>query len=379
MANLQANVAAGLGGTFAFTGAPGTNPLPIYLAHFQGLSGAAASNPLSYTSTQFTNSTFTNDLDPFNPDPYGAAANFYGTGTFRTNAATAGLPNTFWVMNTLVDDATITRNIDRNSNYHAMTLNLRRRLSRGLTVEGSYEYRRQYSYSIPNADFHNDLLKVQVANVPHAIKMLWVYQIPVGRGKRFGANWNKWLDGALGGWEFSGAGRAQTPTFRLTNTLLVNMTRDEANALFNELRFTTDPVTGAPLLFNMPQDVIDNTRLAYDTDPTQPGFYVPGDAPDPNSRHFAPATCAALPMKSGDCAPDLYFTGRWFAEFDFRIVKKFPLMRRATVEFAGELFNALGAVNFSQSMNPGTGANTFRITGADSGARIGQLVWRVTW
>jgi hypothetical protein len=30
-------------------------------------------------------------------------------------------------------------------------------------------------------------------------------------------------------------------------------------------------------------------------------------------------------------------------------------------------------------MNPGTGANTFRITGAESGARIGQLVWRVTW
>jgi hypothetical protein len=157
------------------------------------------------------------------------------------------------------------------------------------------------------------------------------------------------------------------------------MTRDEANALFNELRFTTDPLTGAPLLFNFPEEVVDNTRLAYDTDPTQPGFYVPGSAPDPNSRHFAPATCAALPLKSGDCAPDLYFTGRWFAEFDFRIVKKFPLMRRATVEFAAELFNALGAVNFEQDLDPGTSANTFRITSAGSGARIGQLVWRVTW
>ena len=127
----------------------------------------------------------------------------------------------------------------------------------------------------------------------------------------------------------------------------------------------------------MPQDVIDNTRLAFDTDPTQPGFYVPGS--EPQGRFFAPATCDALPLKSGDCAPDMYFTGRWFAEFDFRIVKKFPIGRRATAEFAAELFNAFDATNFNGAMNPGTGTNTFRVTGAASGARVGQLVWRVTW
>jgi hypothetical protein len=171
----------------------------------------------------------------------------------------------------------------------------------------------------------------------------------------------------------------QTPTFRLTNTNLVNMSLDEAEALFHQIRFETDPVTGALQIFNMPQDVIDNTRLAYDTDPTQPGFYVPGTAPDPTSRHFAPATCAALPMKSGDCTEDIYFTGRWFTEFDFRLVKKFPIMRKATAEFAVEVFNAFDAVNFTGAMNPGTGANVFRITGASSGARLGQLVWRVTW
>jgi hypothetical protein len=322
-----------------------------------------------------------NDFDPFNPDPYGAAATLWQTNSatspFRNNMLAAGLPSTFWVMNTLVDDAVVTRNIDRNSNYHALVLNLRRRLSRGLTVEGSYQYARQYSYSIPNADFHNDLLKVQVANVPHAIKLLWVYQVPVGRGKRFGANWNKWVDGALGGWEFSGGGRMQTPTFRLTNTELVGMTQDEAEDLFHQLRFTNDPVTGALQVFNMPQDVIDNTRLAFDTDPTQPGFYVPGT--EPQGRFFAPATCDALPLKSGDCTPDMYFTGRWFAEFDFRIVKKFPIGRRATAEFAAEVFNAFDATNFNGAMNPGTGTNVFRVTGAASGARQGQLVWRVSW
>ena len=36
-ANLQANIAAGRGATFAYTGAPGTTPLPIFLAHFNGI------------------------------------------------------------------------------------------------------------------------------------------------------------------------------------------------------------------------------------------------------------------------------------------------------------------------------------------------------
>ena len=35
-ANLRANIIAGRGNTFAFTGAPGTSPLPIFMAYFAG-------------------------------------------------------------------------------------------------------------------------------------------------------------------------------------------------------------------------------------------------------------------------------------------------------------------------------------------------------
>ena len=40
--NLQANIAAGRGSTFAYTGAAGTSPLPTFLTFFQGLSAANA-------------------------------------------------------------------------------------------------------------------------------------------------------------------------------------------------------------------------------------------------------------------------------------------------------------------------------------------------
>ena len=44
-ANLQANIAAGRGATFAYMGAgTGTNPLPIFLAHFNAQNAANAGN-----------------------------------------------------------------------------------------------------------------------------------------------------------------------------------------------------------------------------------------------------------------------------------------------------------------------------------------------
>ena len=54
--NLQANIANGRGNTFAFTGVPGTAPLPILLAHFNSQPFANAGNPTLYTGDNWTSS-----------------------------------------------------------------------------------------------------------------------------------------------------------------------------------------------------------------------------------------------------------------------------------------------------------------------------------
>ena len=51
--------------------------------------------------------------------------------------------------------------------------------------------------------------------MPHAFKTTWNYEVPVGRGKRFGSNINPWLNGVIGNWEFSGTGRVQVRDFRI--------------------------------------------------------------------------------------------------------------------------------------------------------------------
>jgi hypothetical protein len=202
---------------------------------------------------------------------------------------------------------------------------------------------------------------------------------------------NAWEDGVVGGWTFSGTARFQTQSFILRNAVLVGMTAAEARKALGVIRFVTDPLTGAMSVFNFPEDIYTNTRLAYNTDETYASYYAPGTEPNGASamvgpdgktyRYFAPAGGPGCNFVfTGDCGTqDLNFLGRWFGEMDFRLAKAFQLPGKARFEFSAEIFNATKALNFPNQVTPGTGAGTFQITSTQSPARTAQLVWRVTW
>ncbi|MGO8735326.1 MAG: TonB-dependent receptor domain-containing protein [Terriglobia bacterium] len=44
-------------------------------------------------------------------------------------------------------------------------------------------------------------------NIPQVLNVAYVYQLPFGRGRHWAANWNKWAEGFLGGWQTSGMWR----------------------------------------------------------------------------------------------------------------------------------------------------------------------------
>jgi hypothetical protein len=275
---------------------------------------------------------------------------------------------------------------------HLVTLQVRRRLSAGLLAQVSYTWQKNVSGSLQ--DFHLPRLYLESNGVPHAIQALWSYDIPVGRGKRYGANMDAWLDAIAGGWTFSGTARFQTQSFFLRNAVLVGMSNAEAQDALKTIRFVTD-ATGAITVFNFPEDIYTNTRLAYATDETQPTYYGTNASgqylgpegplamvgPNGNYRYFAPAGGPGCNFVfTGDCGTqDVHFLGRWFGEMDFRLAKAFQLPGKARFEFSAEVFNATRALNFPNTINPGTSANTFRMTSTQSGARTAQLVWRVTW
>jgi hypothetical protein len=417
-ANLRANVLANRAADgFRYTGIPGTSPLPIMLAHFSGLPASSASNPCAYipsnvacpsggnglstatasgvfTALQFTNATNTGQLDPYFPNPLGLAGtlNTGNSGAYFTNAKSVqagGYPINFWQMNPLGAAASVMRNYGGGTATNII-LEARRRLSAGFAVNVSYTFQRTHeiltSGNVGNNnmgvgtafEIHQPEFNLQTQGVPHAFKMLWTYDIPFGRGKRFGSNINPWVDYVVGGWTFSGTGRVQIQDFVLRNAVLVGMTHQEAQDALKEVRFVTD-ANGVTTVWNFPQDIIDNTRKAYNTDETQPTFYTPGQ--EPTGRYFAPAGGPGCNfLYQGDCnTEELWFKGRWFGEFDFRIAKMVPLPSRARFEVSAEVFNALMAKNFPVSLTPGSGGNTFRITTTQSNARTAQLVFRVSW
>ena len=382
-ANLKANIAAGKGNTFAYTGAPGTSPLPIHLAYINGSANAA--NAAAYSGATWTDSAFLGRLSTIEPDPLGEVAAI-DTSARRALALQAGLPSNFIVMNPAVGGTFIVQ--DRNyTQFNSMQLELRRRLSRGLLVSANYTY--GIRKTSVNRSIRFDRLTVDNTDVPHAYKVNWVWEVPVGQGRRFGTDMNRVLDAALGGWQFSGNARFQQQRYQMTGVQIVGMTRDELQDAF-KIRIVRNDATQLTQVFSFPQDIIDNTRAAFNSDPTSATGYSTALGV-PTGRYIAPAsTPGCIAIYRGDCgAEDINLNGPLFTRVDLTIKKQFRIVGRVTGEISFDVYNAFDNINFNHSVanNPNTSTDTFRVTSAytdinttfDPGGRIGQLMWRVTW
>lgn len=385
--NLGANIAAGRGANFRYFGAgTGTSPLPTYLAYFGGQPASRANDPAAYTSiSQFGNSAWTGHLGQYEPDPADAAEDLHNEATFRANALRAGLPSNHFVLNPDVDNANIIRGVAR-TRYDALQIDLRRRLSQGLTVAANYTFARTIESDLDTLRRPYAMI-LKDDGVPHAFKTTWLYELPFGRGRRIGANMHPILDGIVGNWEFSGSGRVQVRDFRVEGVRLVGMTQGELRDAF-KITVVEDPLSGSVTVFNMPQDIIDNTRRAFSTDPTSPTGYS-ADGP-PTGRYLAPrSTPECLAVYLGDCSTprNLWVRGPIFTRFDLSFKKRFPFGRGASFDLQFDLLNAFDNVNFTPTFAPGEGATIFQSTSGytdintthDPGGRIGQIIWRANW
>ena len=389
--NLRSHISQGCGTSgnpacsFAYRGpGTGTSPLPTYLAFFSGVNPSQAGNQGLYTSGNFTNSDWTGHLSQFEPDPFDAANDLWNNQGRRTNAANAGIPANHFVLNPAVDDVNVTRS-EAGSRYHSLQIDVRRRLSKGFTIQGNYTYAQRWGSSLE--DLHRDRIYLKTDNLPHAFKFNWLYEIPVGRGKRFGTDMNPILNGIIGNWEFSGTGRVQVRDFGVTGGRLVGMTEEElADEFF--IYEVKSPTGGVSTFFNLPQDIIDNTRRAFNTDPTSPTGYPAGA--EPTGRYIAPASspgCIFLFTFDCNTSEQIWVRGPWFSRWDLKIKKRFPLGGRATFDLDFEMLNAFNNTNFNPAFNPGGGDTIFQVTSGytdinttfDPGGRLGQIVTRFSW
>ncbi len=389
MTNLKANMAAGKGNTFAYTGAPGTSALPISLAYFSGLSGADANDPTKYNSSLFANSTFVNTLAAYNPTPYTFASNLDSADARRSNAIKAGLPANFIMTNPGKRGGANYTGVGGHSYYDAGTVELRRRMSKGLLLQANYTYARGFGLNSPS-------LRAPMYKTPgslvitHAFKTDWIYDLPFGRGQKLLGTAGTMLNALIGGWAFHGMARIQSGApFSISGIRLVGMTRQE---LQDNVAMRFDDPAG--IAYYLPQDIINNTILAYNVSSTSSTGYSSRGVPQ--GRYLAPANSGGcIEVYSGQCSyPNIVLYGPQFTRFDLSFVKKTRITENTNFEFRAEFLNAFNYVNFSvgnvnnSSSSVGVGGDTFgRVTGAyrdisttnDPGGRLIQFVARINF
>ena len=380
-ANLLANRAAFPAGdprrnSFAFTGAPGTAPLPILYAAFAGTTTGAGAAANYTTATALTNyfgsAAFVGSLVPTNPNPV-ALATALGTTTTRSaandvrfldNLVAAGFPYNFFQLNPDIRFGggfpAITDN-GQQTWYDALQVEVRRRMSQGLLLQASYTFSKSqgnlWAANTGQQQTGNNAYitlrdlslskRLSPYDQRHAFKVNWIYELPVGRGRAWLGDANGLVDRVLGGWEFHGTARVQSGrAFRMGNVQLVGMTREELQDAI-EVRKNTTTVTF------LPDDIIQNTIRAFNTSATSADGYALGA---PTGRFIAPpgyGNCVNdYPGKCG--FSDLVLHGPRFVRVDVSVVKKIRFTERTNFELRGEFLNAINNQNFFVGGNAAT-------------------------
>jgi hypothetical protein len=122
-----------------------------------------------------------------------------------------------------------TRSTGADSNYQSGQINFSHRMSNGLSFESTYTLAKNLSNNQgpasssfagetggsrasyagdPNVDFGQ-----VYGSRRHRWNTTLLYALPVGRGKQFGGNMNRWADAAVGGWQISSILLVQTGPF----------------------------------------------------------------------------------------------------------------------------------------------------------------------
>lgn len=261
------------------------------------------------------------------------------------------------------------------SNYNGLLTTLHKKLSRGLQFDVNYTF----SHSLDNISaaannaFGNgagaggimcDSINIRVCyansdfDVRHSITGDWVYDLPFGRGKSFGAAMPRWADEVVGGWSITG----------LVNWRTGLAFQTVANA------FPISFANNAPAVFNG-----DSSALKVDTH-----FETNSASGNPTIQLFKNPT-AALGAFSGPLGIQAgsrnNLRGPHYSNFDIGLAKHFPITEQVKMEFRADAFNVFNHTNFQLPGTDGTAdissPSTFGVINGDYGARVLQLALRV--
>jgi hypothetical protein len=218
-----------------------------------------------------------------------------------------------------------------SSNYQSLQLQLVKRFTQGLSLNGSYTFSREHErtrYLNPQDTALVD--QVSPTERPHRWTISSIYEIPIGRNRQFGKNMNRALDAIIGGWQLTGVYEWQSGE-PLT---------------FPNVYYSGDPNQLVNMLGKK-----DSQGRRYGVDIPAwdiTGFYVGGVIAAANVPAFAnnytsgsSNTLRMFPLTTGK------FRNQRFLKFDIGLSKNFVIREGMKLQLRVEAINALNTPYYS--------------------------------
>jgi hypothetical protein len=238
-----------------------------------------------------------------------------------------------------------------NGDYNALQIKAEKRFSGGLSFLASYTWSKcldeaSTGQSAANVETIYDIHRnygLCDYNIASMFTGSYTYELPFGRGRLMGANWNRLTNSVIGGWRMGGI-----LTLDSGVPFTVTVPFDNANTNGGQQRAQ---LVGNPLPSGFQQSINQWYNPA--------AFAVP-----------APYTFGNLGRNT--------LVGPGITNFDVSLSKDFQFMERRMVQLRADSFNVLNNVNFGQ---PGAsvGTATFMKIQSAAAARQIQVSMKLLW
>ncbi len=264
------------------------------------------------------------------------------------------------------------------SNYNGLIAKFQRQFINGLSVLVNYTYSKSLAEAQEGSNSTLNQMKscfmcdygLTTYNVPQSVAVSAVWDIPYGRGRKFGSSINKPLDLALGGWNLDVIGNFQKGT-------PVNITQPNKTGWPADNTRPNRVCNGHADLANKDirsnghrwmRPVMNSTGGFVNTDGSAVGCFVPSYINDPTSG--ITATTLTHPFGNSYFDP---ITGPGIDNYDLAVHKDFAIYREWKFSLRGEFFNAMNHTDFANPHN-GIGDSLFgQITATQHQPRIIQV------
>ena len=240
------------------------------------------------------------------------------------------------------------------SHYNALEMSFTHRWSSGLNLLASYTYSRfidntAYTTSwlgqSPVRDNYNLAAEksVDASDTPNSLVLTYIYELPIGKGKKAGTNLNPVANAIVGGWQISGV-----TTFKSGFPIAITTGDNNTNSFGGNQR---PNLVGNPTLSNKSISEWFNTAAF-----AQPAPFTFGNAPRYMSNLRAPGV----------------------ENFDIGIQKWFKFTETLKLQFRGEMFNAFNRANF-YAPDGNLTDSTFGVISASLPPRDIQMGLKLYW